>query len=50
MEEIRLDRTKLVLAAYVELQRSISPEILSSCDRMGSLVGNVNAKAVCIHK
>ena len=46
MEELRLDRSKLVLGAYVELQRSVSPEILASCDRMSALVGNINPKAV----
>jgi len=45
MEELRLDRLKLVLGAYVELQRSVSPEILASCDRMSALVSNIDPKS-----
>ena len=48
MEELRLDRLQLVLGAYVELQRSVSPEIIASCDRMDVLVNNINPKAVCL--
>ena len=44
MEETRLERQKLVWNAYVELQRSVSPEILSSCDLMSTLIDAVDPK------
>ena len=47
MEETRLDRLKLVLQAYVELQRSVSPEILSACDKMNAVVSAINPSGVC---
>lgn len=42
MEETRLERQKLVWNAYVELQRSVSPEIISSCDLMSTLIDAVD--------
>ena len=47
MEETRIDRTKVALQAFIELQRGISPEILSSCDRMAVNVKNISTSAVC---
>eukprot|EP00276_Gloeochaete_wittrockiana_P019583 CAMPEP_0184358960 /NCGR_PEP_ID=MMETSP1089-20130417/117598_1 /TAXON_ID=38269 ORGANISM="Gloeochaete wittrockiana, Strain SAG46.84" /NCGR_SAMPLE_ID=MMETSP1089 /ASSEMBLY_ACC=CAM_ASM_000445 /LENGTH=457 /DNA_ID=CAMNT_0026697547 /DNA_START=16 /DNA_END=1389 /DNA_ORIENTATION=- len=34
MEEQRVERVRSVIATFIELQRSVAPEINSSCDRM----------------
>lgn len=50
MEELRMDRLKLVMGAYVELQRSLCPEYMKVCDRMEGLVSKINPKSVCTFK
>ena len=49
MEASRMDRMKLVLGAFVELQRSVAPEVESCCDRMNALVSNIDPTSVCIY-
>ena len=45
MEESRLERQKLVWDAYVELQRSVSPGILSACELMSTMVSHIDPDA-----
>lgn len=42
MEETRIERLRQALLAYVEYQRGVSPEILSSCERMQERVFAIN--------
>jgi hypothetical protein len=46
MELMRLEKLKVSFQSYMELQASVAPEIVSSCDRMRINITNVNPGAV----
>ena len=46
MEQSRMEALLQAFRGYVDLQRGISPEVLSSCERMSKNVDNINLQAV----
>lgn len=44
MEEARIDRVRTIISTFVDLQRSVAPEVVSSCDRMNIAFLQINPK------